>query len=52
MDFVAERDTLTKWAENRGKDGLQAYWCEKNTSSLDGLPTPLGLSINAAEAGD
>lgn len=52
MDFIAERDTLTKWAENRGEDGLQAYWCEKNTTSQDGLPTPLGLSINAAQAGD
>lgn len=52
MDFVAERDTLTKWAENRGEDGLQAYWCEKNTTSLDGLPTPLGLAINTSEAGD
>ena len=52
MDFVDERDTLTKWAENRGDDGLQAYWCEKNTTSLDGLPTPLGLAINAEQAGD
>lgn len=52
MDFVAERDTLTKWAENRGEDGLQAYWCEKNTKSIDGLPTPLGMSINATQAGD
>lgn len=52
MDFVAERDTLTKWAENRGEDGLQAYWCEKNTTSQDGMPTPLGLAINAEQAGD
>lgn len=52
MDFVADRDTLTKWAENRGEDGLHAYWCEKNVKSQDGLPTPLGMAINPAQAGD
>lgn len=45
MDYVGERDTLEKWAENRGPDGLAAYWCEKNTTSMDGLPTPLGVSL-------
>lgn len=39
MDFVAERDTLRKWAENKGEDALVAYRTEKNAVSLDGLPT-------------
>lgn len=44
MEFVADRDILNKWAEIKGPEGLSAYWCEKNTASIDGLPTPLGLS--------
>lgn len=41
MDFIAERDTLRKWAENKGEDGLVAYRAEKNMVSIDGLPTGL-----------
>ena len=37
-DYVADRDTLDKWAENRGPDGLTAYRQEKNAQSIDGLP--------------
>ena len=45
MDFVAERDTLQRWAEAKGADGLVTYQQEMNCASLDGLPTPLGLAI-------
>jgi hypothetical protein len=38
MDFVGERETLTKWCETRGPDGLAAYREEKNARSLDALP--------------
>jgi hypothetical protein len=41
MDFVDERDTLTKWAEKKGEDALEKYKLDKNTRSIDGLPTPL-----------
>ncbi len=41
MDYVAERDTLIKWAEHKGADGLSAYWDEKNMHSIDQLPTHL-----------
>ena len=34
-----ERPTLTKWAENKGREGVQQYWLEKNTLSLDGKET-------------
>ncbi|MCB0629315.1 MAG: pyridoxamine 5'-phosphate oxidase family protein [Saprospiraceae bacterium] len=39
MDFVAERDLLTVWADNKGEAGIREYWQEKNTVSLDGHPT-------------
>ncbi len=37
-DYVAGRDTLIRWAENKGPDGLQRYRQKKNARSLDGLP--------------
>ncbi|WP_374544494.1 pyridoxamine 5'-phosphate oxidase family protein [Rhodoblastus sp.] len=39
MDFAGQRDTLVKWAEKKGEDGIRAYWREKNALSFDGLPT-------------
>jgi len=39
MDYKEERDQLPKWAENKGKEGLQEYMKLKNTTSLDGYPT-------------
>tara|TARA_R110000764_G_scaffold90881_3_gene173475 strand:- start:15228 stop:15473 length:246 start_codon:yes stop_codon:yes gene_type:complete len=44
-EFKAERDTLTKWADGRGKDGVEAYWSEKNLLSLDGKDTGMGGSV-------
>lgn len=41
MDFRAERDTLEKWAEDRGPEGIAAYQQQKNRQSLDGFPTGL-----------
>lgn len=46
MDFVEDRDTLNQWAENRGADRLAEYHALKNTTSIDGLPTPLGLKLS------
>lgn len=37
-DFREPRDVLTKWAANKGEEGLHAYRAEKNAQSLDGLP--------------
>ncbi len=39
MDYKQERNELSKWAEKKGQEGIQAYWHEKNTTSLDGHPT-------------
>ena len=44
FDYVEDRQTLVKWAENKGPEGLTAYHAEKNFQSLDGLPTPLSTA--------
>lgn len=41
FDYVEDRETLTKWAVNKGPDGVAVYWAEKNQKSIDGLPTGL-----------
>ena len=41
MEFVAERDTLVRWAEKKDEAELCAYRQEKNAHSIDGLPAPL-----------
>jgi hypothetical protein len=37
-DYAGERDTLVRWAEAKGPDGLTRYRREKNVRSLDELP--------------
>lgn len=43
MDFVGQRDTMERWADAKGPEGITAYRHEKNEVSLDGLPTAIGL---------
>jgi hypothetical protein len=40
-EYQGERDTLKKWAEKKGPDGLAEYWEEQNVTSIDGIPTKL-----------
>ena len=40
MDLVRQRDTLVRWAENRGQEGLEEYRARNNAFSIDGLPAP------------
>ena len=40
MRFESERDTLVRWAESKGDEGLRQYREKKNRFSIDGLPTP------------
>mgnify|MGYP001106164451 CR=1 FL=1 len=42
VDYVGERDTMDRWAEAKGPDGIEAYWRDKNMVSMDGLPTGFG----------
>ncbi|MEC9361965.1 MAG: pyridoxamine 5'-phosphate oxidase family protein [Pseudomonadota bacterium] len=37
-EFVGERDTLVRWAESKGADGLRQYREARNDRSIDGLP--------------
>lgn len=41
MDYRGERDGLPRWFEKKGPEGLRQYRLEKNSLSLDGLPTGL-----------
>ena len=38
-EFKGERNTLKKWAEQKGREGIKAYWAEKNVETLDGEQT-------------
>ncbi|MCB1855767.1 MAG: pyridoxamine 5'-phosphate oxidase family protein [Halieaceae bacterium] len=38
-ELLGERPTLQKWAETRGREGIEQYWQEKNVTSLDGRDT-------------
>lgn len=40
--FLEERDTLLRWAESKGEEGLEAYWNNRNAQSIEGLP---GLQV-------
>jgi len=44
FDYKGERAAIKNWHDNKGPDGIQSYWEEKNLSSMDGLPT--GLKLN------
>jgi len=37
MNFVAEREALTLWADKKGANGIVDYQLDKNAHSLDGL---------------
>ena len=39
FDYIGDRDSLSNWAEKRGKEGIEKYWEERNQKSLDGYDT-------------
>jgi hypothetical protein len=41
MEVVGDRDTLNRWALNKGEAALADYRQQKNARSIDGLPAPL-----------
>jgi hypothetical protein len=41
FEYIGERSTLHRWAEQKGDEGLEEYRLQKNAHSLDGLPTGL-----------
>lgn len=39
MTVERERQTLVKWAENKGPEGIEAYQADRNRTSIDGFET-------------
>lgn len=39
MDNPRPRDVLKKWGQDKGEAGIRAYWAERNTITMDGVPT-------------
>jgi hypothetical protein len=42
MSFEGHRPTMDQWSARKGLEGIQDYWAEKNTESIDhleGIPT-------------
>jgi hypothetical protein len=42
FSYTGDRETLKRWAVQKGDEGLEQYHRDKNRVSIDGLPTPLG----------
>jgi hypothetical protein len=45
FDYVGEREQLTNWAIDKGPQGVQDYWREKNQLSLDAVPIDMSKSL-------
>jgi hypothetical protein len=45
FSYTGERETLQRWAIQKGEEGLEQYQREKNRISLDGQLTPMGESM-------
>mmetsp|Transcript_6876 Transcript_6876/g.10843 ORF Transcript_6876/g.10843 Transcript_6876/m.10843 type:complete len:186 (+) Transcript_6876:159-716(+) len=41
FDYQGERAAIENWHDNKGPEGIEAYWKAENVSSMDGLPTGL-----------
>ncbi len=44
---IGERDQLTRWAEAKGEAALEQYRREKNSTSIDGLPTGMFEDVSS-----
>lgn len=49
MEYRHDRDTLDRWAVQKGDPGLAQYWRDKNMRTIDGVKTPLGDLIEGPE---
>lgn len=38
-DYAGERDVLAKWADQKGSEGIQTHWENRNQMTIDGAPT-------------
>lgn len=46
FSYNGERETLQKWAVQKGDRGLEEYRKTKNTVSMDGVITPIGEKLS------
>jgi hypothetical protein len=46
-DDVSEREPLTDPAKTNSEEGMGDYRRQKHMCSIDGLPTPIGMSQSA-----
>jgi len=40
-EYKGEREQLNDWAKEKGEEGIQQYWQDRNLTSIDGKPTGL-----------
>lgn len=45
LEYRGERDTMHRWAVQKGEDGIERYWREMNRTTIDGCTTPLGEAL-------
>jgi len=41
FDYKGEREQLNDWAKEKGEEGIEQYWEDRNLTSIDGKPTGL-----------
>ncbi|XOV88905.1 MAG: pyridoxamine 5'-phosphate oxidase family protein [Pseudomonadota bacterium] len=41
LEFSGERETLDNWSRKKGPEGIERYWSDMNTTSLDGKPVKI-----------
>ncbi|MGH1413294.1 MAG: pyridoxamine 5'-phosphate oxidase family protein [Pelagimonas sp.] len=39
FDYQQDRTVLEDWSKGKGRDGIDAYWQDRNTKTLDGFET-------------
>ena len=44
--YEGQRPTLSAWAQKKGAAGITQYQIEKGSTSIDGLPTPIGKTTS------
>lgn len=47
FEYQAERESMRRWSESKGEEGLEAYRRLENARSIDGLSTGLLEELNA-----
>jgi len=50
--YEQDRDMLRAWATAKGEAGIREYWAERNSVSLDGLPTRIDQPVPGETGGN